>query len=228
MGVQTAGQRLIYANAREQLIKQMAADTSMEAAQRACANAVLTQSYLRTEQPLVVGQTNIIFPLVVNQQPNGNFVTQNLLALQDSFIVSEVGIFLFAPASAVDTTVPVLSYPNPFIFGAAPAAAAETVYHSYLTLSVNKHVIVPFWDTYRSRLTNQTQQTAAVGPASPEDQLSGRDDVFYPTEPNWVIIGSRSSILTMVLPNQLAAALAFARVIVWMRGVLAQNSTSVN
>lgn len=219
MSVNTAGERLIYMNARAQLKRQdVPADT-----------AVLTQSYLRTEQPLVVGQTNIIFPLVVNQQPNGNFVTQNLLALQDSFVCSQLGVFLFTPANAADTTVPLLSYPNLISFAAAgSAAAAETIYHSYLTLSVNKQVIVPFWDTYRSRLVNQTQQTAAFGPASPEDQLSGRDDVFYPTEPNWVIIGSRSSILTLIMPNQLAAAQANARIVIMMRGVLAQNSTSVN
>jgi hypothetical protein len=229
MGVMTAGERLIYMNAREKLIDQMAEDSSRQAAENAVAKAVLTQSYLRTEQPLIVGQTNIQFPLVVNQQPNGNFNTQNLLALQDSFVIAQLGVFLFVPASATDTTVALLSYPNLIQFTVAGAAAsAETVYHSYLTLSVNKKVIVPFWDVFRSRLANETQQTAPPGPGSPLDQLSGRDDVLYPTEPNWVIIGSRSSILSLIMPVQIATAQPNARIVILARGVLAQNSTSVN
>jgi hypothetical protein len=219
MGVNTAGQRLIFINAVNKLAEQ-GVHVSI---------AVLTQSYIRTEQLMAVGQTNIQFPLVTTQTPNLQSNTQQLIQLQDSFVVSEVGVFLFTPGSSTDTTVPLLSYPNQISFSTANAAAnAETIYHSYLTLSVNKAVIVPFWDVYRSRLTNQTQQTAALGAGSPEDQLSGRDDVFYPTEPNWVIIGSRSNILTLVMPNQFAAVQANSRIVVYMRGCLAQNSTSVN
>lgn len=220
MSVHTAGQRLVYMNAVQKFAEQ---GINVDI-------AVLTQSYIRTEQPFVVGQTNIQFPLVVNQTPNGNFITQQLLQLQDSFLVSALGVFLFVPVTgAADVTIPLLSYPNQISFAVAgAAAAAETLYHSYLTLSVNKQVVVPFWDIYRSRLTNQTQQTAALGAASPEDQLSGRDDVFDPVEPNWVIIGSRSSILQIVMPAAIVVAQPLARIVVYMRGLLAQNSTSVN
>ena len=219
MGVTTQGQRIIFANAVNMLAEQ---DVPID-------RAILTQGYLRLEQAMVVGQTNILFPVLVNQSTGGQFNTEQRLQLQDSFVVSELGIFWFLPnGSTTDTSTPLLSWPNPTLFTTAgAAAAAETLYHSYLTLAVNKVVLVPYWDIQRSRLANQTQQTAAFGAGSPVDQLSGRDDVFYPTEPNWVFIGSRSNILQIVMPNAFAAVQPFARIVIYMRGVLAQNSTSV-
>ena len=109
---------------------------------------------------MVVGQTNILFPILVNQSTGGQFNTENRFNLQDAFVTSELGVFLYTPSSATATNIALLSYPNPTQFAAGSAAAAETIYHSYLTLSVNKQVLVPFWDVCRCRLTNQTQETA--------------------------------------------------------------------
>jgi hypothetical protein len=217
-GVSTWGQRVVYANAVDLLAGEgVTADIAM-----------LTQGYLRFEQPMVVGQTNILFPVLVNQSTGGQFNTENRLNLQDAFVTSEIGLFLYTPSSATATNVPLISYPNTTLFATAgSAAAAETIYHSYLTLSVNKQVVVPFWDVWRSRLTNQTQQAVAIAAGTVQDQLSGRDHVFYPTEPNWIIIGSRSNILTLVMPNQFAAVTPFSRIVIFFRGFLAQNCTSV-
>jgi hypothetical protein len=218
MGVTTAGQRIIYANAVDMLANE-GIHVSI---------AILTQGYLRLEQAMIVGQTNIFFPLLVNQSTGGQFNTEQRLNLQDAFVTSEVGVFLYTPSSATATNVPLLSYPNTTLFATAgSAAAAETIYHSYITLSINKQVIVPFWDIWRSRLTNQTQQAVAIAAGTVQDQLSGRDDVFYPTEPNWVLIGSRQNQLQIVMPNQFAAVTPFSRIVVYTRGCLAQNCTSV-
>lgn len=217
--VSTVGQRVIYANAVDMLAKEgIHVDI-----------AILTQGYLRFEQAMVIGQTNILFPILVNQSTGGQFNTELRLQLQDAFVTSELGVFLYTPASSTGTDVALKSYPNPTVFaGAGVATSAETIYHSYLTLSINKQVIVPYWDVFRSRLTNQTQQTVTpIAAAVVEDQLSGKDDVFYPTEPNWVLIGSRSNILQLVMPNAFTAVLANSRIVVYCRGCLAQNCTSV-
>jgi hypothetical protein len=218
-GPTTQGQRIVFANAVNMLAEQQV-DIN---------RAVLTQSYLRLEQAMVVGQTNILFPILVNQSTGGQFNTEQRLQLQDSFVVSELGVFLFVPTpAATNTNVALLSYPNTTQFTTALSApAAETLYHSYLQLAVNKVVLVPAWDVWRSRLINQTQQSVAIIAGSAQDQLSGRDDVFFPTEPNWVLIGSRANILTLVMPNAFSVVTPTARIVVYMRGVLAQNSTSV-
>ena len=211
------GQRVIYANAVEMLDAEgIKADI-----------AILTQGYLRFEQPMVAGQTNILFPILVNQSTGGQFNTEQRLNFQDAFVTSELALFLFVPSSATATDTALMSYPNPQFFAAVTNAAAEAVYHGYLTLSVNKQVLVPFWDTFRSYLVNQTQQIAAAAATVNQSQLSGRDDVFYPTEPNWVLIGSRSNQLQLVIPNSFGTVQAFARIVIYARGVLAQNCTSV-
>lgn len=217
-GPTTAGQRIVYANAVDMLSKEgIHVDI-----------AILTQGYLRFEQPMLTGQTNILFPVLINQSTGGQFNTEQRLNLQDAFVADELGVFIYVPSSATATNVPLLSYPNTTQLSVAgSAAAAETLYHSYLTLAVNKQVLVPFWDVWRSRLINQTQQSVAIAAGTAQDQLSGRDDVFFPTEPNWVIIGSRSNQLQLVMPNAFAAVTAFARIVVYMRGFLAQNCTSV-
>jgi hypothetical protein len=217
MGVQTVGQRIIYENAKTTL-RNNGIDPN---------TAILTQSYLRLEQPLSLTQTNILFPILLNQQAGGvaQTVTERRLQLQDSFVVSEIAAYTWISAGSPAITH-FQSYPSFFVQG-ANAGPLQVLYHSYLTLSVNNQVIVPFWDVWRSYLVSQTQNLAAIAAGSPDDQLSGRDDVFYPTEPNWILIGSKNNVLTLVMPNAPATITANTKIVLFMRGVLAQNSTSV-
>jgi hypothetical protein len=216
MGVNTIGQRLIYENAANML-----RNNGLNVA-----NAKLTQSYLRLEVLATVNSNVWTFTVL---QSSNQFGTENRLTLQDSFVVSECGIFWFIPTASGSpgpSNSPLFSWPNPNTFTTTNAAtSAESLYNSYLTLNVNKDIVVPSWDVYRSRCVNQTQLTAATN--SPVDQLSGRDDVFYPTEPNWTVIGSRNSIFTITMPNAFAAVQANSRIVLYQRGVLAQNTTSV-
>lgn len=214
MSVTTAGQRLIFANAVNLLARQ-----GINAQK-----AILTQSFLRLEVAANTTSTNYTFNTIQGQ--GTVFTTEQRLTLQDSFVAADAGIFWFIPTSTTASNSPLISWPNPNTFTTTNAASsAETLYNSYLQLSVNKVIVVPQWDIYRSRCVNQTQLTAATN--SPQDQLSGRDDVFFPTEPNWVIIGSRNSIFTIVMPNAFAAIQTNSRIVLYLRGVLAQNSTSV-
>jgi len=221
-GAATLGQRLVYENAKD-LLHDNGVDVN---------TAVLTQSYLRLEQLMTITTTNYVFPILVNGG-GGNagapFNSERRLNLQDSFVASELAVYLFPASSSTDTSHHLYSYPSFFTFtGAGVASSAQQMYHGYLTLSVNNQVIVPFWDIQRSYLVNQTQNTAAIAAGSFDDQLSGRDDVFFPTEPNWILIGSKNNSLTMVLQNAFTAVLAGSpRMVIWLRGVLAQNSTSV-
>ena len=214
MGVNTAGQRLIYANAVNSLQRQGIS----------VATAILTQSYLRLEVLANTASNNYTFNTI---QGNGTvYATEQRLTLQDSFVVSECGVFWFIPTATGASNSPLISWPNPNTFTTANAASsAESLYNGYVQLAVNKVIVLPQWDIFRSRCVNQTQLTGAAN--SPQDQLSGRDDVFYPTEPNWVVIGSRNSIFTIVMPNAFAAVQANSRIVLYVRGVLAQNSTSV-
>lgn len=214
MGPSTAGQRLIFENAIRMLASQ-----GVSAQEAFC-----TQSFLRLEVAANTANNTFTFSTLQNLQ--SQFNTEKRLTLQDAFVCADCGIYWFIPGSATASNTPLRSWPNPNIFTVANAAAeAETLYNSYLQLNVNKTLIVPAWDIYRSRCVNQTQLTAAAN--SPVDQLSGRDDVQFPVEPNWVVIGSRDNVFSIIMPNAFAAIQTNARIVLFMRGVLAQNCTSV-
>ena len=155
--------------------------------------------------------------------------------LQDSFVCSEIGVFLANPAtSGVNASnFELYSYPNQVGFDATSDQAAYTIYNGSMNLTVNQRTIVTNWDLQRHYCANQTQQLltkAAVSPFNAIDQNNYSQDGYYPVEPNIVLVGSKKNLLQISLPNALASVPASgnARIVFIMRGILAQNSTSVN
>lgn len=183
------------------------------------------QSYLRVELPLVAGDTAYNFNLLTNE--GAAFNTERRLKLQHSFVVSEIGIFLGAPSGATDTTFRPVTYPNTQLFP-VNFAAMQGFYNGSLNIMVDNVRYLDSWDLWRHYDTNETQQTAPLGAGSPGDQFCGKEDGFYPMEPNIVFIGSKDSQIQITLPTGgLTAVDANSRAIIIFRGILAQNSTSV-
>lgn len=221
----TVNSRLVYENAKKNLTD---AGVSIAAAK-------LTQSFLRLENQLIVGKTQFAFPVLNNQNNFSGtiFPTEQRLNQQDSFVAAMWGVFLSNPSAntAVGRATAILhTYPNPTAFPTAgTAAAAETIYNSYFQLSVNNDIILPAWDASRHRLVPQTQDGVGVTAQTvfPEDQIDLGSDGFFPVEPNLVFIGSKNSVLTLIMPAALAAVETVETISVIYRGVLAQNSTII-
>jgi hypothetical protein len=213
----TINSRLIYENAKLMLTS---AGVSVDVSK-------LTQSFLRLENQMLVGKTQWQFPFLSTQNNFSGtiFPTEQRLNQQDSFVIASWGLFLSNPASNIDATGILHSWPNVFVFGAGPAAAAETLYNSYFQLAVNNDIILPAWDAMRHRLVPQTQGFVVAPGAVDEIDMAG--DGFYPVEPNLVAIGSKNSVLNLLMPAALAAVTAFERLTIIFRGVLAQNSTII-
>lgn len=217
------GQRLVFQNAK----------ALIENAGLSVAKAVLSPSYLRLEANLVAGATNYTFDVLVNESLNPQFVTQNKLNLQDAFIASQIGVFLAVPATSAltDTSFQLNTYPNQVVFTGTNDEAAMGLYAGQLQLTVNQRTILTAWDVSRHYCTNQTQQLvarAAATPFSNIDQLDLAKDGFVPIEPNLVFVGSKKNVFQLVLPAGLTAVQANSRVVIVLRGLLAQNVTSVN
>lgn len=209
----TIGTRLAFEKAKE----------GIKAAGFGLGQAVLSQSFLRTEVSLNTNSTLYQFPVLVND----NFVpvtnTSKLLNLQDAFYVSELALLFAAPASATDTTYPLVTYPNSTQFpGANEADSLYSFYNGIMTLTVNNRQIVPAWDLYRHYWVGQTQEAAPI-----LDQNDGSSNAFVPVEPGLVLVGSKQNQLQVQLPAALAAVTANSRAILIFRGHLAQNVTSV-
>lgn len=218
----TANSRLVYENAK---ILLRLAGVSVD-------ESKLTQSFLRLENQMTVNKTQFQFPVLNNQNNAAGtiFNTEFRLNQQDSFVAAMWGLFISKPASNVDAAFILHTYPNPQVFTTANvAAAAETIYNSIFQLSVNNDIILPAWDASRHRQVPQTQNGVGVTAQTifPLDQIDGSSDGYFPVEPNLIFIGSKNSVLNLILPAALVAVEPFQRTSVILRGVLAQNSTII-
>ena len=216
-------------------------------------NAVLSQSYLRMEVPLVASATSYKFDVLVNESVNGTINTQQKLNLQDAFVANQVGFFLAVPTGSSDTTFRLLTYPainlstsqigTPPTFSVAQAVAANSIYQGQMQLTVNQRTVITAWDLYRHLYIPQVQMnsgyitTAAfAAPASDgstkghpfDDHTQGADYGFYPVEPNVVIAGNKKNDLTVVFPAGPSAVPTNSRLVCIWRGILAQNVTPIN
>lgn len=192
--------------------------------------AVLSQSYIRSEVAMSTSTTSYQIPVLVNSTGAGaNFATNNLLNLQDAFVVSSIGIFVSIPATATTTAFPLYTYPNALAFTTSGAATAlYNLYNGKLSVVVNNKQIVPSWDLYRHLYVPQTQQGAAAT-ASVIDENDATEFGYYPCEPNIVLVGSKNNVISLELPGAISTLQAGAapRISVIMRGILAQNVTPV-
>lgn len=192
----------------------------------------LSQSEIRLEVQLNATSNTFVFGLTSNQNnSNGvQFNTENRLTMQDSLICYEYGIYTGNPGSATDTTWQLKTYGSQPTFAAAAANALNSTFysHGYFRITANNDVVMPYRGLFNHWYRPQTQQTAAFGPASPEDQIQGSEDGMITNEPNIFLIGSKGYLPQIVLPVNLAAVDAFERAVVIFRGVLAQNSTDVS
>jgi hypothetical protein len=214
------GQRLIFDNA-----KNLVNNAGFSAGQ-----AVLSQSYIRSEVAMSTTTTSYQIPILVNSVGAGtNFATNNLLNLQDAFVVSSIGIFTAIPAASTTTAFPLYTYPNASAFSTVGAAAAlYNLYNGKLSVVVNNRQIVPSWDLYRHLYVPQTQQGAA-STATTIDQNDATEFGYYPVEPNIVLVGSKNNVISLELPGAISTlqATTAPRIVVIMRGILAQNVTPV-
>ena len=192
--------------------------------------AVLSQSYLRSEVAMSTSTTSYQIPILVNSVGAGtNFATNNLLNLQDGFVVSSIGVFVAIPAASTTTAFPLYTYPNATAFSTSGAATAlYNLYGGKLSVVVNNRQIVPSWDLYRHLYVPQTQQGAA-STASTIDENDATEFGYYPVEPNIVLVGSKNNVISLELPGAISTLQAGVapRIVVIMRGILAQNVTPV-
>jgi hypothetical protein len=214
------GQRLIFDNA-----KNLVNNAGFSAGQ-----AVLSQSYLRSEVAMSTSTTSYTIPVLVNSTgANTNFATNNLLALQDAFVIASIGVFVAIPAASTTTAFPLYTYPNASAFTTSGAATAlYNLYNGKLSVTVNNRQISPAVDLMRYLYVPQTQQGAA-STATTIDQNDASEFGYYPCEPNIVLVGSKNNVITLELPGAISVLQASTapRIVVVMRGILCQNVTPV-
>jgi len=209
------GARLVFKNAQEALVKAGVNPNS----------AILSQSYLRFENTLSTTKTSYDFGVLNNQTISGQTQapTEQRLNLQDAFYVSEIMVYIGKASSTTDSSYILKTYPSAQIFTTG-ATSLYTLYNGILSLTVNNRQIVPASDCTKFLQIPQTQQTGAAN--SPQDQFDGAWSNVV--EPNLVLIGSKNSLFNITIPSAFTTLDSNTRVVILVRGVLAQNVTVVS
>jgi len=214
------GARLTFENART-FVQSQGYDVSQ---------AVLTQSYVRSEVAISASVTNYRLPIVVTDNSSTIFNTERRVNLQDVHVVSSLFIGLAAPSSSTDAAFPVCSYPSIGAgFSAAQADAALTLYNGFLSIQVNNQNVLPSYDILRSYYVPQTQGGVGITAQTvfPVDQFDAADNGFYPIEPNLLLNGGANIVASIVLPAAISTVKADSRIVAIFRTILCQNVTSV-
>jgi len=219
----------------------------------------LTQGYLRSEVTLLVNNSTMQWPIVDTQQIAQSPITptMRLLPEQDSFVVGSMGYWLmnysftnndqaqpdFAGANNWGPVTYVSTYYNNGT-GASWSPGSMLFWLGYISIEVNKKVLIPYWDCYRHYKVPISQE--ANGNTSPswsgygqKNSIDGGTDGFYPVEPIIIIGGGRQNNVKLNLPSNIPASNApfnfagvynvtfVAKAVLMFRGIWAQNSTAV-
>jgi hypothetical protein len=210
--------RLTFENARS-FVQSQGYDVSQ---------AVLTQSYVRSEVAISSSVTNYRLPIVITDNSSTIFNTINL---QDIHVVSSLFIGLACPSSSTDTAFKVLSYPSTETgqLSTAQATAALTLYNGFFSLNVNNQLVAPSIDILRNYYVPQTQGGVGITAQTvfPVDQLDGGDNGFYPIEPNILLNGGANIVANIILPAAISSVKTSSRIVAIFRTILCQNVTSV-
>ena len=191
--------------------------------------AVLTQSYLRSEVALSTSIANYHLPVLVNDTQNGAVrVNEKRLNLQDIFVASEIAV-LIGVGSSTSTKAALYTYPNGVIFTAATDDDLLSIYTGSLNLTINNSQVLPAWDVYRHYCVPQTQGGVGITAQTifPVDQNDGAADAFYPVEPGIVFNGAANINFQLTANGAPASVLANSFICVIQRGILLQNVTTV-
>lgn len=192
----------------------------------------LSQGEIRVETNLISGNSVFTFAITPVQSNSSNvlFPTEQRLPQQDSLISNEFSIEIAQTSGNTDTAFIRRTYPNTQDFAAADVTALNGSFYSNgnFQTKVNNDVIIPYRMLQNFLYAGQTQQTAALGAGSPQDQKRGAEDGLITNEANILLIGSKNYVPQIVLTGPITLTNANIRVILTYKGVYAQNSTSIN
>ena len=213
------GQRMVFENAKA-LVRGLGYSVDQ---------AVLTQSYLRSEVALSTSIANYHLPVLVNDTQNGAVrVNEKRLNLQDIFVASEIAV-LIGVGSSTSTKAALYTYPNGTIFTTATDDDLLSIYNGSLNLTINNSQVLPAWDVYRHYCVPQTQGGVGITAQTifPVDQVDSSTNGFYPVEPGIVMNGAANINFQLTANGAPATILANSFICVIQRGILLQNVTTV-
>lgn len=227
----------------------------------------LTQGYLFTCCDVNPQTQQMQFTIIDTQQVSNSPVIpmMRLLAMQDSFVVTSMSYFLmiypYLGGNQQNPDFSGFNYLTPYTYPSATHNFEQSILGSqimdpgmslfwnpgsYLSIEVDKKLVIPYWPCLRHLYIPQTQANATPIPAQgppfqwpfTQDQFDGATDSAYPVEPTVIFGGGRQNIVKLNLPNNVPGTITpftlegygttfVVKACLYFNGILAQNSTSV-
>lgn len=162
-------------------------------------NPVISRSYIRMEQYLVNGKSEYRFD---HTRQSTDAPTENKLADQDAFFVTDIGIFLLAESTTVPGIGVLQTYPNPVQFpnGASAAflqnADLEHLYNGKFSIKIGDTTWLPDQPIFDCRVVNTAQQTALAT----NDSERHPGDGFIACHPKPTLLGMENNELKLIVP----------------------------
>lgn len=192
----------------------------------------LSPSTVRLEVELNSTNNTFKFGLTEKQNNSNNvqFSTEQRLNQQDTLIVSQYAVYVAQTTGEPDDTdFQLRTYGNFVDFGATNGAVLNRQFYCQgnYNIMVGGDVLIPYRPLKHHLLVPRTQQTAALGAGSPNDEFIGSEDGYITQEANLLLIGNKGYIPQLSFPSNLPFATAEPgiRAILMYDGILAQNST---
>lgn len=194
------------------------------------AGMIISPGKLRIEQAIVNGKSTYTFP--VTKDANSDTVTEEKLDRNDSFMVTDMGLFLMKRLSTKTGGEVLQTYPNPV---AIPddstnflAADLEVFYNGKLSMKEGQTVFIERFPTERFRVVPDAQQasgafyainasgaeaTSSVLAAASKQLMianSGRtkDAGMIPLTPQILLNGDKKNEITVTAPVHSTAKIA--------------------
>ena len=200
-------------------------------------NAVITESYLRSEVDVTGGINTIRFPILVNDQPQAN-VLERRLNINDAFQVTAMGLFIYKTPSGENRYEQRLqTYSNASLFsGTGEARNFQVLYNAFFSITINRKQLIPYMDAFTFQRVPDTQQgmptiwngSAALGPSY--SSYLKAEWGFRDVLPTYRCSGSYTNEIVLNLPATatLTGTSSANTVVLFLRGYLMQNAAQFN
>ncbi len=208
--------------------------------ERGVNNVRLTQSSLLLIQEINPNSTSINFDVLDSQVQN--LLPQEIrLNINDEFIVSEVGVYLYGnigsgdPVSEQPIMLPYAPYETDANF-----LSVAPLYDGQMKIGVNNIIYVEKWDLRKHCLVPRTQYDsfdAGLTVAASQPSINYQNDGMFGTDPMVTLSGAKKNEISISLPQALKVAtgtwitggdttvtITIDKVALFLRGLNAQNA----
>lgn len=198
---------------------------------------VSTQSFLRLESTALGTQNQITFNVLRNDGTQNT--TERRLALTDSFVVTDIGVFLLKVASgSTNAKNRLQTFPNSVLFsGSGEADNLNNIYQGFINIKIDGRVYLDSLDVMRFYRAGEAQNGVGLSTYDATNNANNKFVAnqwdngsygFFPLTPTIQLSGARKNEISIQCPESLnmIGTSSTNYCVMILRGFLQQNQAN--